>query len=430
MKRIFLSLLISFVGISGIYAQKSKINEAAKALEKAQGLLALQKPDAAAEPLNEAKAAIDAAVADASTKDNAKAWYTKSAVYMAMQEVSTLSSGNPYKEAITALKKATTLDKKIANDDQFPNVLANGAFYSYNDGVNAMNGSHYSESYDLFSQAAELLSWDNNRFFKDNKQVDTIKSKTQLFEGYSAFYDKKYDVAVPLLKAASKDAITGSETNIYLLLAKAYQQQGDSKSELAIIEEGKKKFPNDKNITAAELNYYFAAGKQSEMITKLNDAIAKDPNNAALYYNLGIVYKDLAKLDDEPTAQTDDYFKKAETAYQKAVSLDASNLAYEFELGALYYNKGVFYNKKMMSLGTDAVSLKKSNELKTLRDQYFTQATTHLEKARTLFRSNKSALQPDQLKDYEGCLNALSAIYVNLDQEDKAKSVEDELKGL
>jgi hypothetical protein len=94
-------------------AQKSKINEANKELTKASE--ALSKKDATAQTaaLQNAKTAIDLAVANESTKDNAKAWFTKAAVYMSMQENEATSSGDPYLEGVTALQKAFALDKNM-----------------------------------------------------------------------------------------------------------------------------------------------------------------------------------------------------------------------------------------------------------------------------------------------------------------------------
>ncbi len=413
------------------FAQKAKINEAAKALKTAQDLLSVNQSAGATAPLRDAKSAIDAAVLDPSTSSNAKAWYTKAAIYMSMQEVADLNSANPYNDALAALKKAAELDKKITSEEQYPSIMANGAFYSYNDGVTAMNASEYSKSYQLFKQTVDLLGTEGGKYYKGNLQVDTIAARAKLFEGYSAFYDNKFDVAVPILKESAINKITANESNVYLLLSQAYEKLKNPKEQLAIIEEGKKKFPNDKNITNAELNYYINSGKQDEMLAKLEDAISKDPNNSVLPFNLGIVYRDMAKVDKAPTPQTDEYFQKAATAYKKALSLDPNRLAYLYELGALYYNKAGYYNNAMMALtGTDKASIDKAKELKSKRDEYFNAAIEYLEKARTQFKAKKSSLTDSEMRDYSNTLSALNSIYVNLDQEDKATAVSSELNGL
>ena len=430
MKKTILLLTIGLACTTISLAQKSKINEAADALKDAQKSLILKQDESAATLLNKAKDAIDAATTHEATKDNGKAWFTKAAVYMAMQESNQFSSSNPYLEAISALKKAAELDKKTVNEEQFPSLLANGAFYSFNAGVNAMNNGQYASSFQSFNETNLLLGWDNNRFFKDNAQIDSIAARSKLFQGYSTFYDNKYDQAIPLLKAAAENPITASESNIYLLLAQAYEKQGKKQEQLDIIEAGKKKFPDDKNITNAQLNFYLNSGKQSEMIAKLEEAISQDPKNASLPFNLGLVYRDLSALKDDPTPATEENFSKAEASFKKAIELEPSNTDYQFELGALYYNKAGYYNNKMMSLGVDNASLKLAQEMKPLRDDYFNKAIQYLEQARSNYRSQKSSLSPKEKSDYSKCLEALNSIYVNLDRMEESNSVNAELKGL
>lgn len=430
MKKTILLLTIGLACATVSFAQKSKINEAVDALKEAQKALILKQDESAATQLNKAKEAIDAATVHESTQNNSNAWLTKAAVYMAMQESRQFSASNPYIEAINALKKSAELDKKTVNEEQFPNLLANGAFYSFNDGVNAMNSGNYTSSFQSFQETNLLLGWENNRFFKDNAQIDSIAARSKLFQGYSAFYDNNYDQAIPLLKAAATNPITATESNIYLLLAQAYEKQGKKQEQLKIIEEGKRKFPDDKNLTNAQLNYYLHSGKQSEMIAKLEDAISKDPNNASLPFNLGIVYRDLSALDQEPTPETEQNFSKAEANLKKAIELDPSNLDYQFELGALYYNKAGYYNNKMMTLGVDNVSLKLAQDMKPIRDNNFNKAIQYLEQARSGYRSKKSNLSQKEKSDYSKCLQALNSIYVNLDRMEESESINEELKSL
>ncbi len=430
MKKKIVLLTVGLALTTASFAQKSKINEAANTLKDAQKFIVLKQEEGAIPLLNKAKAAIDAAVEDASTQDNGKAWFTKAAVYMAMQETQAFGSSNPYLEALSALKKSAALDKKMVSDEQFPNLLSIGAFYSFNDGVNAMNNGKYADAFDFFKETNTLFGWDNNRFFKDNVQIDSIAARAGLFQGYCAFYDNKYDLAIPLLKAAADNSFTASESNIYLLLAQAYEKQGKSQEQLDIIEAGKKKFPNDKNITNAQLNYYLNSGKQSEMIAKLEEAIGKDPANSSLPFNLGLVYRDLSKLKEDPTPETENNFKKSESNLKKAIELEGSNTDYLFELGALYYNKAGYYNNKMMSLGVDNASLKMAQEMKPLRDDYFNKAIDYLEQARANYRSQKSSLSAKEKGDYVNCLEALNSIYVNLDRMEESASVSAELKGL
>ncbi len=115
-KMVMLTAGVALASIS--FAQKSKINEAIKELESIE-VAKIKKDDAAiTASLQKAKDAINLAVNDESTKTNAKAWFTKATVYMALQENPQTSADKPFKEGLTALNKAIELDKKYATDEK------------------------------------------------------------------------------------------------------------------------------------------------------------------------------------------------------------------------------------------------------------------------------------------------------------------------
>jgi len=411
------------------FAQKAKVREAGSALEEANKALMLKNDAAATESLTKAKAAIDAAMGDASTKDNSKTWYTKAAIYVAMQETQGLSADKPYREGMQAMQKALELDKKISSEEQFNSIMVNGAFYYFNDGVSTMNNGNYAEGYNNFKQAADFLYFDNGKLLKDNKAVDTMAAKARLFQGYCAFYADKLDEAEGLLKTAAANPVTASESNIYLILSQLYGKQKKTEQQLAIINEGKKKFPSDKNITAAELNYYIDNGKQEEMISKLEEAAAADPSNASLPYNLGIVYKDMAANPNVKDAGQ--YLQKAEASYQKAASLAPDNATYAYELGAFYFNQAVGYNNKMNEVtGTSNEEQKKYDGFKAQRDGMFAKALPHLEKSAGMYQANQKNLSAQEMGFYKQGLDALVKIYAMQDQIDKMNATKEKLEAL
>ncbi|HLU51140.1 MAG TPA: hypothetical protein VKZ42_03180, partial [Flavobacteriaceae bacterium] len=144
-KILFLAACLSFTTVS--FAQKAKVNEAIREMEKAQ--TAASKSDAAkeAEAYTKAKAAIDLAMTDESTKDKAKTLYTKAGIYLGMQNNSQLNADNPYVEGLAALQKAIELDKKYEKEPQTASMLANSAFYLYNDGIQTYNNNKFAEAY-------------------------------------------------------------------------------------------------------------------------------------------------------------------------------------------------------------------------------------------------------------------------------------------
>ncbi len=411
------------------FAQKAKIREAGNELETANTYLVppLKDDAKAAEALNKAKAAIDAAVLDESTKDNGKAWFTKAAVYITMMDVPSLSGDAPFKEGVAALKKAMELDKKVSNEDQFTAILVNGAYHYYNSGAAAMNNSKNADAYNSFKEAHTLLNFDNGKLGKDNKAIDTLIAKSYLFQGYTSFYDNKAEDAEVILKKALTNPIT-AESDVYLVLSQIYGKQKKAEQQLAIITEGKKKFPGDKNMAAAELNYYIENGKQDEMIAKLEEAVVADPTNPSLSYNLGIVYKDMA--NNPGVKDADAYFDKAEKSFQKAMELAPENANYSYEIGAMYFNKAVGYNEQMNKTGSTAAEIKKYDGLKAQRDGLFTKALPFLEQSAAKFESNKKNLSGQEIAFYKQGLDAMVKIYAMQDQVDKMTATKKKLESL
>ena len=428
MKKI-LCLTLGMAAMGSAFAQKAKVREAGNELKKANEALNKKDEGSAIEPLTKAKTAIDAAILDPSTKDNSSAWFTKAAIYVTMQETQGLSAGKPYREGMQAMQKALELDKKTSSEEQFNSIMVNGAFYYFNDGVATMNNGNYAEGYGYFKQSGDFLYFDNGKLLKDNKAVDTMASKARLFQAYCAFYADRLDEAEGLLKAAAANPITASESNIYLILSQLYGKQKKTEQQLAIINDGKKKFPNDKNITAAELNYYIDNGKQEEMVAKLEEAAAADASNASLPYNLGIVYKNMAA---NPSVKDGaQYLSKAEASYQKAASLAPDNATYAYELGAFYYNQAVVYNNKMNEVtGTSSEEQRKYDGFKAQRDGMFAKALPYLEKSAGMYQANQASLSGQEMDFYKQGLDAMVKIYAMQDQIDKMNAAKEKLNAL
>ena len=77
---------------------------------------------------------INLATNDPSTKDNAKAWYIKGRIYMAMQQDATRKSTSPYREAANAFTKVAQLDAKYEKEEVNQALLVS-AYNYYNDAV-------------------------------------------------------------------------------------------------------------------------------------------------------------------------------------------------------------------------------------------------------------------------------------------------------
>ena len=79
-----------------------------------------------------------------------------------------------------------------------------------------------------------------------------------MLQAFSAYYNKKYDEALPSLLALKADPV-GRSANVYLSLVDLYKAQNKESEILPLIEEGRKLYPENESLRNEELNYYIKA---------------------------------------------------------------------------------------------------------------------------------------------------------------------------
>lgn len=425
-KIIFLSAGIMMSAAA--FAQKDKLREATKELETATSLRS--NADLSAVSYTKAKDAIDLAVNNPDTKDKPQTWETKAGVYIGMQENAKLNADNPYLQGIEALKKAIEMDPKWSTSEQAVNLTANAGFHSFNDAVKTYNASHYNEAYKLFQQTKNLLGEDKDKRFILMPIIDTIRAQAVMFIGYTAYYDaindasrqaQQLDEAIKNLNLSKASPYLAAESNIYLVLAQAYEKKGDKAGQTAAIQEGLKKFPSDQNLRALDLNAAISGGSKEDAVKKLQEAINKDPKNPDLYMNLGILNYTIAyPASGTPNPEAATYASKAEENYKKTVELAPENGTYNFQLGSLYYNNASRILTTMNGLGTSKADQVKYDQLSKDKDAEFTKALPYLEKARDIFNAKRSKLNGEEMKEFVNTLVGLKEIYTRLDQTEKS----------
>lgn len=397
------------------YAQKANIRAAETHLEDGN--------------LEKAKAAIDAAVADESTKDNVRAWYVRGAVYLTMQQKS--PDANFYNEAAASFKKAIAIEPGYQSGDM-NNKLFKTAIFSFNAGLDAYNKQNFDGAYKSFGEVADIYNIGDGKRFSSMKRFDTAAHQSNLYQGYSAYYGNKYEDAFPLLMKAKDDPIV-KNANVYIMLADIYKSRKDDKALEALVQEAKAAYPNEKSIATLELNYYIESGKTDELIKKLETAIAAEPNNADLQFLAGQKYDAMANpADDKPKpAEYNTYFTKAETAYKNALAIKPGDAGYNYNLGALYFNRGVYVNQQIDKIeGNSAADMKKYDALKAERDGWFAKGLPSLEKAIDIWEPVAKTLKGEDYYSYQGAIAAASRIYAIQNNGEKVKALKAKLEAV
>ena len=416
MKKLILiiaTLGISFAGI----AQDKYVTSANVALK--------------ANNLDEAKDNIDKAMASPETKEKPKALLAKGEIYLALQGVDKYKSSNPYREAYHAFMKLREVKPDYEQQTVYQ-YLPICAFHYFNDGVRAYNDKKFTDAIDDMKEVIKVheiisgVKMDVPAEYQQQvqqamKQFDTVSAQAGLTMANSAYYGANYDQAIPMLTNAKNNPITKT-ASVYQCLVDAYNKQKDTKNAFTIIEEARAIFPDDATLRNYELNYYISSGKQDELIKKLEEASAKEPNNSDIIFNLATSYLDLANpKDGKKPANYSELMAKSEDAFQRAIKLSPENGGYNYNYAALYFNQATDINEQMNAItGNSAADLKKYDELKAKRDALFIKSTPYFEKAYDVFSANEANLKGEDKRTYKSTLLALSRVYATQNKLDKS----------
>jgi len=299
------------------FAQKK--NETSAAVEfknKYQMSMATGDVEGAKKALIAAKEFIDLAAEHVETKESPKTLYYKGEIYanflmVGMQTMDTafmkIGGEDALEVAIAAYKKGFDVSDKFDSDikdavyqkkamlDPYANML-------YKNNMFKEAGELYMTQADLSSAVSEL---DSTSIFNGSLCFEKGSEFIKAAEGYEK-----------LAKVGYKGTTT------YVLASSAYRKGGDIVKAKAIVAEGRKKHPSDRDLLLELVNTNIDAGDAAGAEAALNEAIAKDPNNKQLHYTIGTIYIDLKENE------------KAEKALNKSLEIDPEYGDALYQLGA------------------------------------------------------------------------------------------------
>ncbi|WP_295123842.1 hypothetical protein [uncultured Chitinophaga sp.] len=415
MKKLMLSFLFCSAVVS-VMAQKAKVSSAEENLGK--------------KDYDKAKADIDAALQHDKTKDDAKTFYVKGKIYEAIATdkkslADALTAYEAYKTAIEKNPKLTDMMLEI-NQRMF-NVYATVG----NAGYQGLNSQQWDSSFTNFQKAMEISEFYNSKNLTGNIPTDTAMV---FYTGYAAQQAGKKDDAFTYLKKAV-DLKFKNEPALYVLLAQQYEERQDNANWLKTISDAKAAFPADKRFNDMEMIYYSKTGKTAELLDILEKKVAANPSDFAATLDYAIRVDNVANPRSETgsdlpkPANYDELMTKAETAYKKALELNAEDATANFQLGALYFNRAVVFNKELNNLDSKSQTGPKAKELQAKVEALMGQSLPFFEKADAGF-SAKGELEPADKDTYYNCLTALSKIYAIKNQSDKVESTKKKLEAL
>jgi len=215
---------------------------------------------------------------------------------------------------------------------------------------------------------------------------------------------KERDAAVRLGTHSSPktEQIPSKRGEIYKNISLIYIQKGDAVSAKKAIIDARKENPEDVTLIMSEADLYLQAKDYVTYKQLISEVLAKDPNNADLYYNLGVI-----------SSQSTDKQTKidAEGYYLKAIQIDPQYKNAYMNLAVLKLDGEKEIIDAMNKLGTSTADMKKYDALKLKRENMYKSAIPYLEKAYDLFAGDKDIK------------TTLLNMYNALDMTEKAKAL-------
>jgi tetratricopeptide (TPR) repeat protein len=166
-------------------------------------------------------------------------------------------------------------------------------------------------------------------------------------------------------------------------IALIYVQKGDNESAISAIKEARVINPDDVNLILSEADLYIKIGDKSKFKDLMQQAIEKDPNNAILYYNLGVINGEQGE------------FKIAKEYYLKSLELDNTYTATYLNLvGLILEGEGPLVEEMNKYVTSRKKSeLDKYDQLEQQRLDLYKECLPYLEKLIEIDPSNVEALK-------------------------------------
>ncbi|HCY39876.1 MAG TPA: hypothetical protein DHV48_00705 [Prolixibacteraceae bacterium] len=392
MKKVLFQIIL-FFAFSGVFAQKGKVTSALN--YKDSGKL-----DKAVTTIEEA---IDASNPRTESSINwPRTWEVRGEIYQAVfqskDENYRKLHSDPLAEAFKSYLKAIEVDAK----NKFSNSIKIKMQLLIHDLSIQAETAYNSQNFDkAFASFEQIMAIENTPVFKavSPEAVDTVI----IFNAaLTAFNSQKFDKAIEYFTKAANYKYNGART--CELLAESYLATNDTIGALEILKKGIIEYPSNSQILVLLINICEKNHKIEDALKYLDLAISKEPENDSFHLFRGILF--------DRTHNTDEAIK----CYEKTIKLNPHNMDAFFNLGIVYYNRGV--NQIEVANSVPSNQPEKYDAEKNKADLEFRKALPYLEKAHELKANDKMTLE------------SLKNVYYRLQMLDKHAEIVEKMKGI
>ncbi len=318
MKRIAFVLIFVLIASSVAFSQGRDMRRADRNLQRGN--------------LIQAKEHIDAVMEHEEALEDPELWLLKARFYLEVAvtenpEFQQLAE-QPVDKADAAMKRAVELD---TDNSHLIEIQQNMLFLSeliFNAGVDAYNHERWTAASDYFLRAYEI-----------GRTFEATDTTTLYNAALSAEFGGEYENAMDMylqLKEMEYDEpfLYSSLSNLSLFL-------GDTVAGTEYIQQGRERYPENLDLIFTEANIHIFTGDVQEAERILDLAISRDPENPSLYFAFGANYDRMAQDTLYEPEERAFAFDEAVKAYEKALELEPEYFDATYNLGALYFNRGL-----------------------------------------------------------------------------------------
>ena len=329
--------------------------------------------------LIDAKNYIDEAFLNTSTSDEPKMWNYRAKVYLKIallkdQKIDNDAIFKAKQSHIRCLdrdKKGRVVVRKWTKEEDVVAGLIQCGYKLFNMAIDEYNNENNSKALKLYDEIFEIFDYDS----EDQLKRGNITKETVLHNSFFAARRMEDNVRSKVLLQNLID-LNFNDPSIYVHMSDILQEEGNDDDALKYLSLGRDYFENDPVLINSQINLYIKLNRTDELIDKLSDAIELDDMNDLLFFNRATVYDQKGMLDE------------AIIDYKKSIELNPDNFNSNYNLGALFFNRGVELRNEANNSSSD----KLYNKLKKESEVFFDDALPFLETSLSLDPNDKNTL--------------------------------------
>lgn len=414
-KFVYLAAALMISGLS--MAQKKELKDAEKAVKKGNVAEA-----------NAALKAVEGVLGQATNDQKIQFYYLKSNLAFQQIEKNQDFDAN-VDRMVEAYKEIEAIDKNNKFAKQANEELGTVASKVINKAIEDNNSSNYKGATKKFKQAFDINPKDTLYLYYAASTAITSKDYPTATAYYKQLIDLGYKGNESYYTAVEKatgevqnfgqdskmrDVLVkqGTHTDPKLVkeeskrpeivknLALIYYQEGQyDQAEKAIVE-ARKANPDDTNLMLTQMDLYLKSNNMGKYEEIAKEALAKNPNDDLLLYNLGVTSYQAGKMED------------ARKYYEQAIRINPKNENAYLNMAFIKLQPDEELTNKMNSLGMSAADNKKYEQYQKEKKAIYRDAMNDLEKVLAINPTNEEAIQ------------TLKNIYRALEMNDKLKALE------